>query len=68
MPWATQQMTNNDPSFALPITGQKNLFLKVSVVHKFRFQLQVIIIVKLITTATICKINWNSLHLILIFF
>ena len=41
LPWATQQMTNDGRSFALPITVSKNLFRKVSIVHNSCFQLQV---------------------------
>ena len=40
LPWATQQMTNDGRSLALPITV-KNLFRKVSEVHNSCFQLQV---------------------------
>ena len=41
LPWATQQMTNDGRSFALPITVKKICFCKVSVVHNSSFQLQV---------------------------
>ena len=64
---ATQQMMNDGRNFAMLITVSENLFLKVSVVHNFCFQLQVSI-VKLIVIAISCKnvsicliIYWNIL-------